>query len=676
MTNFEIGCVLETQQSFQLDVGSVVTGRTFIASITRWGKSWTCRKIIEECFGHAGIILIDPEGEYSSLREKFPFLIIGKDVPLQVETAEFMAEKTLESKISVIIDTSMVEDDEAAKEYIDRFLRKFFFLETALRQPYLVVVEEAEDFAPERGIASETTLRILINIVKKGGKRGIGALFVAHRPAWVSKGILSQCANKAIGKIESTDFEALEKYARVPRSIIEGLPKLGKGEFCFVGDWVNDVSFVKVGPVKTTHLGFTPEVVPPSPKELQTVIEALQKTLPEVIQKVKPTVVSTSEIENKIRTELERKFKNRTESTLKTADEKAERKYRVEIDKLKTHIDQISRSQALQSTAIADVLDHPIVKSRMLQLPDRARDILVKIEREPGLTREQLAAFLSTSKDTVAGLIEKINQVFHAQAVIGDGKPVRYKSLLKRLYLTDVAKREIEELKRLQIDNKQKTERIASLEKLAGEMHSTHSEVERLRKDLEDERNLKERFKKEFEEGARIIEQIEQTVRSLKDQNAAYQKLKEALSTLGVATPNASVDLKEVQAYIDEKVKEAAAQNPMTVPASNGQIPTSVELEHKVTCFDFKPFEEHVAADTTTLQGCLIFLVLKGFFNARHKRSEIAEELSNNGWVHKDQDIDQALLDLCQKGFFYRKISTSKYMWYSLQPEAKELIHT
>ena len=78
--NFEIGRVLETQESFQLDVGSVVTGRTFIASITRWGKSWTCRKIVEQCFGHAGIILVDPEGEYSSLRERFPFLIIGKDV--------------------------------------------------------------------------------------------------------------------------------------------------------------------------------------------------------------------------------------------------------------------------------------------------------------------------------------------------------------------------------------------------------------------------------------------------------------------------------------------------------------------------------------------------------------------------------------------------------------------
>jgi len=146
---FEIGKTIGSQEPFELDIANIITGRTFIASITRWGKSWTCRKIVEKCFGYAGIIILDPEGEYSSLREKFSFLIIGKDIPLQLETAEFMAEKMLESKINVIIDTSMVEDDETAKEYINLFLRKFFFLETSLRQPYLVVVEEAEDFCGE-----------------------------------------------------------------------------------------------------------------------------------------------------------------------------------------------------------------------------------------------------------------------------------------------------------------------------------------------------------------------------------------------------------------------------------------------------------------------------------------------------------------------------------------------
>ena len=73
MTVFNVGDVLGTQESFCLKVEDIVTGRTFIASITRWGKSWTTRKIVESCVGHAGIIILDQEGEYSSSPRKISF---------------------------------------------------------------------------------------------------------------------------------------------------------------------------------------------------------------------------------------------------------------------------------------------------------------------------------------------------------------------------------------------------------------------------------------------------------------------------------------------------------------------------------------------------------------------------------------------------------------------------
>lgn len=164
------------------------------------------------------------------------------------------------------------------------------------------------------------------------------------RAEWVSKGIISQCGNKAVGKIEQVakDLEVLEEYAHIPEAAIEKLPTLGKGEFCLSGDWVKETTFVKVGKVQTTHLGMTPEVIPPSPKELRTVIESLQKTLPEIIEKVKPTVVSTAEIEAKIKRELETKFKAETEAIRKTADEKAERKYKVKIDAMQEQLEKLS----------------------------------------------------------------------------------------------------------------------------------------------------------------------------------------------------------------------------------------------------------------------------------------------------------------------------------------------
>jgi hypothetical protein len=678
--SFEIGKTISANEPFYLDIPNIVTGRTFIASITRFGKSWSARKIVEECFGHAGIIIVDPEGEYISLREKYPFLIIGKDIPLQLETADFMADKILEANISVIIDLSLTEV-ELGKEYVNKLLRRFFFLETTMRKPYLIIVEEAEEFGPEKGIATATCLEILRNITKKGGKRGIGIVVIAHRPAWISKGILSQCSNKAIGRIDwPSDLNVLEEFARIPKATIEKLPTLDKGEFCFTGDWVKELSFVKVGQVKTTHLGFTPEVVPPSPKELKTVIEGLQKALPEVIEKIKPTVVSTAEIESKIKSELEAKYKSKIEAILKTADEKAERKYKVRIDQLQEQLDKLSRSQALQPVSpLADPLEHPIVKTRMLELPDKARDLLIKIEREPGLTREQLAAFLTTSKDTVASLVDKINRVFHATAIIGDGKPIRYKSMLKRLFITDVAKREIEEIERLQAMAQEERRKREEAENLLQQTKQRYKGLEEFylkhKTDIENLPNLHARIddlKRQNQDLTEIVKKQESLVGPLLDwfRNIAKDVVKEEVPRVQIP-PGTPIDEKKIESLVEQKIKEKL---PVT-PLPTGPIPTSVELEHKVTHFDFKKPEEHVKADTTTLQGRIIYLIAKGFFEQRHNRKEIVTELSNRGWIHDDKEVDTALLELCQKGILYRKISSGNIFWYWLQPEAKQLIH-
>jgi len=677
----EVGQILSTNEEFCLDIPNIITGRTFIASITRWGKSWTARKLTEECFGHAGIIIIDPEGEYASLREKYPFLIIGKDIPIQLETAEFMAEKILETKTSVIIDLSTTEV-ELGKEYVDAFLKRFFFIETTVRSPYLVVVEEAEDFGPEKGIATATCLDILRNIAKKGGKRGIGLLMIAHRPAWVSKGILSQCANKAIGRIDwPGDLDVIEEYLRIPKTIIDKVPTLEKGEFLFIGDWVEKTAFVKVGPVKTTHLGYTPEVIPPSPRELQSVIASLQKSLPQILEKIKPTVLPIAEMKAELKKELEEKYQDRIQGIIKTADEKSERKYKAKIDELQDHIEKLSRSQALQPLApISDVLEHPIVKSRMLELSDKGRDFLVKVEREPGLTREQLAAFLTTSTNSVANLVERINQIFHATAIIGEGKPLRYKSMLKRLFITDVGKREIEELAKLQNTIREQQNTIASLEPQIEELRRKRAETNELGRTLRNLESEKEVHERQVSTLQSKVDNLEREKQEMIASNKAASALKTAIDMMiEERTPNIKGDPQQSQgiseemlnSIVEKKLNEKLAK----MPTPTGNISTTVSLEHKVAHFDYQKQDEHFKVDTTSLPGRIVFLMTKGFFDKRHNRKEVVTELSNKGWVHDDREVDAMLLELCQKGLFERKISTGNVFWYSLQPEAKEHIH-
>ena len=57
-------------ENVEIDEKRLITERTFICSMTRYGKSYGIRKIVEELFGKTGIIIVDPEGEYASLREK------------------------------------------------------------------------------------------------------------------------------------------------------------------------------------------------------------------------------------------------------------------------------------------------------------------------------------------------------------------------------------------------------------------------------------------------------------------------------------------------------------------------------------------------------------------------------------------------------------------------------
>ena len=117
-----------------LDLQQLATGRTFVCATSGAGKSHTARRICEQLFGQVGLVIIDVEGEYASLRERYPFLIIGRDVPVTPEAAEFLADQVLAGDLSVIIDGSDVNlDDATFQEFVQRFLDRFLAVETAKR---------------------------------------------------------------------------------------------------------------------------------------------------------------------------------------------------------------------------------------------------------------------------------------------------------------------------------------------------------------------------------------------------------------------------------------------------------------------------------------------------------------------------------------------------------------
>jgi len=288
-SQIQVGTIIGGDESFLVDADKIVMGRTFLAAITRYGKSWCARRLVEQLYGKAGIIIIDPEGEYASLREKFLFLILGQDVSLQIEDVEYTVNKILEKNLSVIVDLSLI-DEEYGKKYVSDFIKHLMFIETKLRKPYLVVVEEADQFAPEKGVATSTCLEAMKNLAKKGGKRGVGAIFASQRPAFVSKMVLSQCTTlKLIGRIEwPSDLEAIKDFLQIEIDVIRQnedsnkphIDRLNPGEFYASGSALDHDAFIKVSDVQTTHLGATPKLDSPSKpldEDIRSVISDLKR---------------------------------------------------------------------------------------------------------------------------------------------------------------------------------------------------------------------------------------------------------------------------------------------------------------------------------------------------------------------------------------------------------------
>lgn len=390
----KIGKTLQNKR-FDLNLERLITGRTFICSMSRFGKSYTVRKICEELFGKTGIIILDPEGEYSSLRELYPYLIIGRDIPLNPQDAELLAEETLNSDLSLICDFSMVNMIDQ-QDFTIAFIDKLMELETKLKKSYLIIVEEADEFIPEKGTFKAGTLHSMINLCKKGRKRGLGVILISQRPAFISKYALSQCNNKAIGHTEwSVDLKLFKDYLRLSDEAINTIRTLDPGQFYFQGDFCLS-DFVQIDQVKTTHLGETPKVIPPAPKELRRVLADLQTKIKEIEKKEEIKIetpkipiprISPEEIESKV----DQKVREQTEDYRLKLEE-----FEVDNKKLKKFISLLiyQANQILGQDTSQDE-SAPVMISQKYQLwleklGKAPKTILEEMIKHKRLTRAQL----------------------------------------------------------------------------------------------------------------------------------------------------------------------------------------------------------------------------------------------------------------------------------------------
>ncbi len=122
--------------------------------------------------------------------------------------------------------------------------------------PFFLIVEEAQNFCPERSFGEKKSSAILRQVASEGRKFGLGLAVISQRPARLDKSVISQCRTHIILRLSnpndlravSTSVEGLT--AETDREI-QHLP-IGTA---IVTGVVDTPLFVNVRPRKTRHGG-------------------------------------------------------------------------------------------------------------------------------------------------------------------------------------------------------------------------------------------------------------------------------------------------------------------------------------------------------------------------------------------------------------------------------------
>jgi len=312
-----IGKNKETNENVNIDLVRLISTRLLIQANSGGGKSWLIRRLLEQTYGKVQQIVIDLEGEFSTLREEYDYLLVGKDgeIPANIQTAELLARKLLKLNVSTIIDLSELQKHERIL-FVKRFLDSLVNAPRELWHTCLVIVDEAHQFCPE-GTKSESASSV-IDLQTRGRKRGFCGVLATQRIAKLHKDAAAECNNVLVGRtvIDIDRKRAANDLGFTTKEQELSLKKLDDGEFFGYGPALSKEDYVKVkiGDVKTTHPEPAKNILKAS--ETPENIRKLLKDIIDLPKEVEAEIKTKKEFLNKIN-ELKREVR-----TLKTSQPK------------------------------------------------------------------------------------------------------------------------------------------------------------------------------------------------------------------------------------------------------------------------------------------------------------------------------------------------------------------
>lgn len=309
-TKIKIGDKLEGGD-VTLNVESLIYSRALIQANSGGGKSGLMRVIAEQVAAKIPTIIIDKEGEYHTLREKLDIVLVGErgEIAANVRSAGLLARKLVELGASAVCDLYELKLPQQ-REWVKNFVESLMSLPKNLWHPTLVLIDECDVFAPEKGFGDSEATDAVIDLMARGRKHGLCGIPATQRLSKLHKNVAAEVNNVFIGRTWlDTDQSRAGKMLGLSSSGALILRDFKTREFQAFGPALeeNGVIHFRVADCQTTipKPGDHAALVPPKASHVVTEIAEKLKDLP---QQAEAEIKTLADAQAKVR-ELQRQLK-------------------------------------------------------------------------------------------------------------------------------------------------------------------------------------------------------------------------------------------------------------------------------------------------------------------------------------------------------------------------------
>jgi hypothetical protein len=250
-----------------LDLEELLATRLLVQGNSGSGKSHLLRRLMEQSAPWVQQAVIDPEGDFVSLADRYGHLAI--DASAYTEAGlQHAAERVREHRVSVVLNLEGL-DAELQMRHAAAFLGGLFNAPRDFWYPVLVVVDEAQLFAPSAsGEVSEEARKVslgaMTNLMCRGRKRGLAGVIATQRLAKLAKNVAAEATNFLMGRtFLDIDMARAADLLGMELRQAEMFRDLQRGQFVALGPALSRRPLpMRIGPVETEARGTSPKLLP------------------------------------------------------------------------------------------------------------------------------------------------------------------------------------------------------------------------------------------------------------------------------------------------------------------------------------------------------------------------------------------------------------------------------